>query len=67
MHEMGLVLKKIYFDSRDHNNIATHYQDLMNPLAIPKGQAPNLPSIRVEDGQLDTNVEDMVEKETYNI
>ena len=34
-------------------NGATYYQDPMNPLAIPQGQAPNLPSIRVEDGALE--------------
>lgn len=34
-------------------NGATYFQDPMNPLAIPQGQAPNLPSIRVEDGALE--------------
>mmetsp|Transcript_2502 Transcript_2502/g.3345 ORF Transcript_2502/g.3345 Transcript_2502/m.3345 type:complete len:368 (-) Transcript_2502:120-1223(-) len=38
---------------RSNAGEATHFQDPMNPLAIPQGQAPNLPSIRVEDSDLE--------------
>lgn len=30
----------------------SYFQDPMNPLAIPKGQAPNLPSVRIDDNHL---------------
>lgn len=41
------------FTTADTNSIdSPYFQDPMNPLAIPKGQAPNLPSIRIDDNHL---------------